>query len=102
MRSLVSYVALVLLACTGVGLAANPDHGSTLAQRWCTACHVVSDDQVKGTDSAPSFASIAERPDFDAKQVADFLLQPHPKMETMSLSRDDANDLSAYIAGKRY
>ena len=59
-------VALVMLACTnGVALAANPDNGSTLAQRWCTGCHVVSGDQVKGTDLAPSFASIAERPDYN-------------------------------------
>jgi len=57
-------VALVMLACTnGVALAANPDNGSTLARRWCTGCHVVSGDQIKGTDLAPSFASIAERPD---------------------------------------
>ena len=64
-------VALVMFACTnGVALAANPDNGSTLAQRWCTGCHVVSGDQVKGTDLAPSFASIAERPDYNVEKLS--------------------------------
>jgi mono/diheme cytochrome c family protein len=80
-------VALVMLACTNeVALAANPDNGSTLAQRWCTGCHVVSGDQIKGTDIAPSFASIAERPDYNVEKLASFLLEPHPKMPNMALS----------------
>jgi hypothetical protein len=54
MRLFAYYVALMVLAC---------ENGSTLAQRWCAECHIVSGDQIKGTDIAPSFASIAERPD---------------------------------------
>ena len=80
-------VTLMVLACANeIALAANPDNGSTLARRWCTGCHVVSHDQIKGTDIAPSFASIAERPDFNAEKVASFLLEPHPKMPNMALS----------------
>jgi hypothetical protein len=68
MRLSAHRVALVMLGWTNeVALAANPDNGSTLAQRWCTGCHVVSGDQIKGTDLAPSFASIAERPDLDVE-----------------------------------
>jgi mono/diheme cytochrome c family protein len=98
MRKVAHLVALALLACTGeAAFAANPDNGSTLAQRWCSACHVVSGSQSKGTDIAPSFVSIAERPDFNAEKLASFLLEPHPKMPNMSLTRDEAKDLSAYI-----
>jgi len=93
---------LVILACTSQAvLAADPDKGSTLAQRWCTGCHVVSGDQVKGTDIAPSFASIAERPDFNQEKVAAFLLEPHPKMPNMALSPEETKDISAFIAGQR-
>jgi hypothetical protein len=54
MRLLAYYVTLVMLACTNeVALAADPDNGSTLAQRWCTGCHVVSGDQIKGTKRGP-------------------------------------------------
>jgi len=95
-------VALVMLACTNeVALAANPDNGSTLAQRWCTGCHVVSGDQIKGTDLAPSFASIAERPGYNAEKLASFLLEPHPKMPNMALSPEETKDISAFIAEQR-
>jgi len=35
---------------------------------------------------------------FDAAKIALFLLDPHPKMPDMGLSRSDAADLAAYIA----
>jgi hypothetical protein len=35
---------------------------------------------------------------YDAGQVAMFLLDPHPKMPNMSLTRIEAGDLAAYIA----
>jgi mono/diheme cytochrome c family protein len=102
MRPVFYRVTLVLLVFTSeAAFAANPDNGSTLAQRWCAACHVVSDSQSKGTDIAPSFASIAARPDFNVEKLVYFLLEPHPKMPNMSLSRDEAKDLSAYIGEQR-
>src|SRR6202158_3626917 len=94
--------ALVMFACTNkVAFAANPDNGSTLALRWCTGCHVVSGDQIKGTDIAPSFASIAERPDYNVEKLASFLLEPHPKMPNMALSPEEAKDISALIGEQR-
>jgi len=102
MRLFAYCVALVMLACTNEGaLAANPDKGSTLAQRWCTGCHVVSGDQIMGTDIAPSFASIAEKPDCNVEKLASFLLEPHPKMPNMALSPEEARDISAFIAEQR-
>jgi mono/diheme cytochrome c family protein len=102
MRLLAYCVTLMVLACANeIALAANPDNGSTLAQRWCTGCHVVSGDQIKGTDIAPSFASIAERPDFNAEKVTSFLLEPHPKMPNMALSPEEAKDIGAFIAEQR-
>jgi mono/diheme cytochrome c family protein len=94
-------VVLVMLACTNDVFAANPDKGSTLAQRWCIGCHVVSGEQIKGTDIAPSFASISERPDFNPERIASFLLEPHPKMPNMALRPDEAKDISAFIAEQR-
>jgi hypothetical protein len=35
---------------------------------------------------------------FDAKQLAYFLLNPHPKMPDLPLSRAAADDIAAYIA----
>ncbi len=96
--------ALTLMIIGGAGgtlLAADADNGRTLAERWCVGCHVVSGEQNKGTDIAPSFASIAERSDFNEEKLAFFLLEPHPKMPSMALSRVEAKNLSAYIAEQR-
>jgi hypothetical protein len=37
-------------------------------------------------------------PRFNAETIAQFLMDPHPKMPDMQLSRDEAADLGAYIA----
>lgn len=99
MRSFAYCIAALLLGSSSeIALAANPDNGSTLAKRWCTGCHLVSDDQVKGTDIAPSFASIAKRPNFNVEKLASFLLEPHPKMPNMALSPEETKDIAVFIA----
>jgi mono/diheme cytochrome c family protein len=91
---------LVLAVILGVtpAFAADPDNGERLARRWCAACHVVASNQRGPTGEAPPFATIAAKPDFDAARLAFFLLEPHPKMPNMQLSRTEAADLAAYIA----
>jgi mono/diheme cytochrome c family protein len=92
---------LVLLATTVgsmVANAADADHGQTLARRWCATCHVVAANQQRPTGEAPPFAVIAKRTDFNATRLTNFLLDPHPKMPNMSLTRTEAADLAAYIA----
>ncbi|NVN86825.1 MAG: cytochrome c [Rhodopseudomonas sp.] len=99
MRVLTFGLSLLLLAgASQTVLAADPDNGETLAKRWCTGCHVVSGDQSKGTDIAPSFSSIATRPNFDEDKLATFLLEPHPKMSNMALSREETKNLASFIA----
>jgi mono/diheme cytochrome c family protein len=78
--------------------APDSDHGQILVERWCASCHLVGADQKRTTTDAPPFASIAKMPNFDAAQVAFFLLDPHPKMPDMALSRAEARDIAAYIA----
>ena len=102
MRSLACYLTLLLLACTSeAAFAADAQHGSALAQRWCASCHAISRAQRVEIDHIPSFGSIARREDFNAEKLAFFLLEPHPKMPNMSLSRKEADDLAAYIAEQR-
>ena len=52
-------------------------------------------------DVPPPFANVAQRPDFDVNRLAFFLLDPHPVMPNMGLSRSEATDLAAYIASLR-
>src|SRR6516164_299958 len=92
-------LVLLLMIGTTPLLAADADNGLRLAHRWCEACHVVTRTQTRpATDQAPPFEAIAKTPGFDAAKIALFLLDPHPKMPDMGLSRSDAADLVAYIA----
>jgi mono/diheme cytochrome c family protein len=97
------WAILTCALASGSALAAppSPQNGAKLARHWCAACHIVSDDQTRGTDNVPTFAAIAARPGLDAKRIAKFLGDPHPKMPDMQLSRGEAADLAAYIASLR-
>ncbi len=89
--------ALFILPGTTAGAAFEAANGKTLAEKWCSSCHLVSPDQAKASADAPPFASIAERTDEDLDRLAFFLLDPHPVMPNFSLSRDQITDLVAYI-----
>ncbi len=79
----------------------DPAKGAQLAQRWCAACHIVSKDQTRATDGTRSFAAIAQGADFNVEKLAFFLLDPHPVMPNMTLSRDEARDIAAYIGRQK-
>ena len=93
---LLALLALSLMSSAAV--AYDPTRGAKLAKHWCASCHIVSSDQSKGSDTAPTFSSIANGPDFDEKGTARFLTHSHPRMPGVHLSREEARDLSAYIA----
>jgi mono/diheme cytochrome c family protein len=97
-RALAVAFALSAAASTAAAAPADPAQGENLAKRWCAACHIVSADQTRGADNVPAFATIARTPGFSAEKIAQFLMDPHPKMPDMQLSRDEAADLGAYIA----
>jgi mono/diheme cytochrome c family protein len=99
MTRIVLVIATSLIASSA--WAADVRNGEALARRWCATCHVVASDQQGPASEAPPFASVAKRPDFDAHKLAFFLLNPHPKMPDMGLSRGAAEDLTAYIASLR-
>jgi mono/diheme cytochrome c family protein len=90
-------LSLAIFTATAPAYGADAAHGERLARRWCASCHVVASDQKGTVSEVPPFATIARNPDFDAAKVALFLLDPHPKMPNMNLSRAEAGDLAAYI-----
>jgi len=99
LRCMCQWLGLAALVAATPAFGADPSNGQRLAERWCQACHVVTPTQRgAATDQAPPFATIAKIPGFDAGRIALFLLDPHPKMPDMALSRSEAADLAAYIA----
>jgi mono/diheme cytochrome c family protein len=91
------FVTVALALSTATCFSADAEHGRDLAKRWCASCHVVSPDQQSASADVPPFAMIAQSPNFDARRLAYFLLEPHPKMPQMALSRSAADDIAAYI-----
>ena len=104
----VSWIAIRLAACllasmsllAGAASAADPATGERIATRWCASCHAIGRGQRTRTEAA-SLAEIARVPEFNVRLLAFFLLDPHPKMPDMSLTRNEAADLAAYILSLR-
>ena len=69
-----------------------------MAEQWCSACHLVSPTQKQANVDVPTFASIARRLPGEADVLAGFIANPHPPMPNLNLSRQDIQDLLAYIA----
>ena len=98
-------IHILIVAATAFGgsqaMAADADHGGELAKRWCAACHLVESSQKQASADVASFAAIAQKSDFTPEKVAFFLLDPHPKMPELPLSRAAAEDIAAYVESLR-
>jgi mono/diheme cytochrome c family protein len=81
----------------GVAPKPSADRGKVIAQRWCAECHMVSPDQKTAKADLPSFAAIATKRPPNAVPLDTFLMNPHPKMPDMQLTRTEVADLVAYI-----
>jgi len=77
--------------------AGDRDAGLLLARQWCNGCHIV-DASEEGTDAAPSFQSIAQHPDDNQAWVRAWLTSSHPLMPNMNLSREEIDDIVAYLS----
>ncbi len=77
--------------------AADVDEGERLARQWCSACHLVGDDQPAAGDAAPPFASIAESAAARPDDLEAWLADPHPPMPNLDLTRTEIDDIVAYI-----
>jgi mono/diheme cytochrome c family protein len=93
-----------LLIATDLGshdaLAADADKGKQIAQSRCAPCHIVVPGQRQELANSPPFDEIAKRHEVDAGMLAFSILSPHPRMN-MTISREEAEDLAAYIVSLR-
>lgn len=99
-------LAATLILLAGPALAqpdpGDPTAGRQLAATWCANCHRVSP-QGPGpvTDVAPSFAAVAAMPSTTRMALSAFLQTPHPRMPNYQLTREQMDDLIAYILSLR-
>jgi mono/diheme cytochrome c family protein len=104
----VSAAGLVWLAAAGLPLSAasaqgwgDAAAGKAMAERWCAECHMVAPDQQRTIVDVPTFMDIAQRVNGDFAVIEGFLIDPHPAMPDMSLTRQEIRDLIAYFATLR-
>lgn len=77
----------------------NPEHGKAIAETWCSSCHLVGPgDDRTALAGVPTFSSIAPRLPEDAEVLAAFMIDPHPPMPELGLTRQTIRDVLAYIA----
>jgi mono/diheme cytochrome c family protein len=82
--------------------AEQVSEGQKLAVRLCSTCHLV-EGQTTGPTTAgiPSFRGMANRPDQTAERIRNVLIDPHPTMPDLQLSRPEIDRLTAYIDSLR-
>lgn len=84
-------------ACDAGHAAGDRNTGSLLARQWCSGCHIV-DASGQGSDAAPSFQRIARDRNEDQAWLKAWLVSPHPSMPNMNLSREEIDDVVAYLS----
>lgn len=94
--TLIGFSAGAAALAAAPAVAGDAHKGGVIAKRWCASCHVVAKDQTTAVADAPTFFDIARRRT-DRKQLANFLVDPHPPMPNMHLSRREIDDIVAYI-----
>ncbi len=99
--TIISSGLLVGVLSSPASFAADARNGKVLAERWCASCHLVAPEQRQANADVASFAAIGRDRAFTAEGLAFFLLDPHPKMPDMHLTRSEAQDLAAYIKSLR-
>ena len=100
-RSVLRLVAALVVSAVGsVGSARAADSadGRRLARQWCTTCHIVAPG-TDGSDAAPPFESVANRPSLTEAGLRAWLTDPHPPMPNLNLGRAEIDAIVAYIKG---
>jgi cytochrome c len=102
-----SVVAIGLIGGVGLSIAGEankglpgPDaeNGKQLAEKLCISCHVISEGAETSVPAGvPSFRGIANKPGQTGDHVRSKLINPHPPMPDISLSRQEIEDIIAYL-----
>jgi len=80
------------------GITGDAIAGHALALKSCAECHVVDDmTQTRGSDAVPSFAAIAGNKKLTVGTLRTFLQAPHGRMPDFILSREEIDNVVAYI-----
>jgi mono/diheme cytochrome c family protein len=76
--------------------------GRRLAENWCSSCHVVDASSRQGVSSgAPTFSAIARMKSTTPMGLRAFLQTPHSRMPDLHMTREEIDNITAYILSLR-
>ena len=98
MRIATLVVLAVSVGCAPAAYAAvgNSDAGRLLATRSCSSCHAV-DAASTATDGAPPLSAMAKTNKERPAWIRGWLMDPHSPMPGIMLSRQQIDDIIAYL-----
>jgi mono/diheme cytochrome c family protein len=80
----------------------DPAAGRRLAEAWCSNCHVIGPGASGPvSDAVPTFPGVARMSSTTGMSLRAFLLTPHARMPDIQLSREQTDDVVAYILSLR-
>lgn len=86
----------LMLALPAAAQEGDPQAGLELASELCTGCHIVGPERV-GSDMAPPFRALASDPEMTLTALHAWPGPDHPVMGDMALSRQQIDDINAYL-----
>lgn len=92
----VLFAVIVLSVAMPVRAQGDPEVGRELAQTWCTSCHVV-DEEGHGADAGPALPTLLGDGQRTPDELRGWLAAPHPPMPNFDLSRQEIEDIVAYL-----
>lgn len=96
---LVALLATAAVILVPDAASADAAAGKRLVDQWCVACHV-PEQRARSSDSAPPFTVLAAR-GRDPGWLRAWLADPHPPMPNPSLTRQEIEDIVAYLGTLR-
>ena len=78
----------------------DPKQGRALVTQWCTACHVV-DRSGEGVDAGPPLPALLDHDLRTPDEIRGWLADPHPPMPDLDLTRQEIEDVVAYLESLR-
>jgi mono/diheme cytochrome c family protein len=94
---LIASALIALLSASATASAeGSAEAGKRLAQQWCASCHQV-EPSAPAKDVAPPFTSLGVKKGKDPGWVRAWLANPHPPMQGINLSRQQIDDVVAYL-----
>lgn len=99
LRHILTIGSFIALAAPAFAQEAPGDvaSGRRIAEAWCAACHKIDSEDARVPTEAPSFVDVANLSSTTALALNVFLRSSHANMPNFQLTRQESDDVIAYI-----